>query len=126
MSNKSPDTEGIKAAAKKKSDETLTKVLDALKIMKEQSLSINFNSVSNFTGVTKAWLYKCDEVKDLINNARGASNNLLMQEQAVQLGLKNKEIDILTKQNKHLRKQISELRQQLEVAYAEIYKINEM
>ena len=122
MSNKSPDTAGIKAAAKKKSDETLTKVLDALKIMEEQSLSINFNSVSNFTGVTKAWLYKQTEVKDLIDKARGTKNNLLMQDQAVQLGLKNKEIDILTKQNKHLREQITELRQQLEVAYAEIYK----
>lgn len=124
MSNKSPDTAGIKAAAKKKSDETLTKVLDALKIMEEQTLSINFNSVSNFTGVTKAWLYKQTEVKDLIDKARGTKNNLLMQEQAVQLGLKNKEIDILTKQNKHLRQQISELRQQLEVAYAAIYKID--
>ena len=122
MSNKSPDTAGIKAAAKKKSDETLTKVLDALKIMEEQSLSINFNSVSNFTGVTKAWLYKQTEVMDLIDKARGTKNNLLMQDQAVQLGLKNKEIDILTKQNKHLREQITELRQQLEVAYAEIYK----
>lgn len=47
-----------------------------------------------------------------------------MQDQAVQLGLKNKEIDILTKQNKHLKQQISELRQQLEVAYAELYKKN--
>ena len=90
--------------------------------MEEQSLSINFNSVSNFTGVTKAWLYKQTEVKDLIDKARGTKNNLLMQDQAVQLGLKNKEIDILTKQNKHLREQITELRQQLEVAYAEIYK----
>lgn len=122
MSNKSPDTTGIKAAAKKKSDETLTKVLDALKIMEEQSISINFNSVSNFTGVTKAWLYKQTEVKDLIDKARCAKNNLLMRDQAVQLGLKNKEIDILTKQNMLLRRQIDEHKQQLEVAYAAIYK----
>lgn len=45
-----------------------------------------------------------------------------MRDQAVQLGLKNKEIDILTKQNKHLREQIAELRQQLEVAYAVVYQ----
>lgn len=115
MSNKSPDTAGIKAAAKKKSDETLTKVLNGLKIMEEQSISINFNSVSNFTGVTKAWLYKQIDVKDFIDKARGTKNNLLMQDQAVQLGLKNKEIDILTKQNKYLRQQISELRQQADL-----------
>ncbi|EEZ93451.1 DUF6262 family protein [Legionella longbeachae] len=122
MSNKSPDTAGIKAAAKKKSDETLTKVIDALKIMENQSISINFNSVSNFTGVTKGWLYKQPAVRELIQQARGVTNNLLMRDQAVQLGLKNKEIDILTKQNKHLRELIVELRQQLEVAYAVVYK----
>lgn len=124
MSNKSPDTTGINDAAKKKSEKTLTKVLDALRIMEEQSISINFNSVSNFAGVTKAWLYKQAEVRNLIDKARVAKNNLLMQDQAVQLGIKNKEIDILTKQNKHLRQQIAELRQQLEVAYAELYKKN--
>lgn len=45
-----------------------------------------------------------------------------MRDQAIQLGLKNKEIDTLTKQNKYLRQQITKLRQRLEVAYAEIYK----
>ncbi|KTD02898.1 DUF6262 family protein [Legionella feeleii] len=125
MSNKYPDTTGIKDAARKKSEETLSKVLEALKIMEEQSISINFNSVSNFTGVTKAWLYKQAKVKDLIHKARDAKNNLLMQDQAIQLGLKNKEIDILTNQNKYLRQQISELKQQLEVAYAAIYKQEE-
>lgn len=78
MSNKSPDTTGIKAAAKKKSEETLNKVLEALEVMEAQSITINFNSVSNFAGVTKAWLYKHKEIKDLIDNARGAKNNLLM------------------------------------------------
>lgn len=122
MSNKSPDTTGIKKAAKKKREETLNKVLDALKIMQEESLSINFNSVSNFTGVTKAWLYKQPDIKELILKTRGTSNNILMKEQAIQLSLKNKQIDILTKQNKQLRLQINELRQQLEVSYAELYK----
>jgi len=122
MSNKSPDTNGIRNAAKKKREDTQNKVLEALKIMQEQSLSINFNSVSNFTGVTKAWLYKQQEVKDIILQARGTNNNMLMREQAIQINLKNKQIEILTKQNKQLRVQINELRQQLEVSYAEIYK----
>jgi hypothetical protein len=122
MSNKSPNTTGIKNAAKKKREETLNKVFDALKIMQEESLSINFNSVSNFTGVTKAWLYKQPDIKELILKTRGTFNNILMKEQAIQLNLKNKQIDILTKQNKQLRLQIDELRQQLEVSYAELYK----
>ena len=122
MSNQSPDTSGIRNAARKKSEETLNKVLDALKIMEEQSISINFNSVSNFTGITKAWLYKQPYVKELIQKLKVAKNNVLMRDQAIQLKQKNKEIDILTKQNKQLREQINELKQQLEIAYAAIYK----
>jgi hypothetical protein len=86
--------------------------------MEAESITINFNSVSTFTGVTKAWLYKQEEIKELIKQAKGKKNNLLMQDQAIQIKAKDKEIGILTKQNKLLRKQIEELRQQLEVAYA--------
>lgn len=49
-------------------------------------------------------------------------NNHYMQNQAAMLSKKDKEIDILTKQNKHLRQQIEELNKQLEVAYASLYK----
>ena len=45
-----------------------------------------------------------------------------MQDQAVKLKATQREVDILSKQNKHLRQQIEELRKQLEVAYAEFYK----
>ena len=122
MSNNSPNTQGLKAAASKKRADTLERVLTALKTMEQESIPVNFNSVSNFTGVTKAWLYKQPTIKELITKYKGKSNNLFMQEQAVHLRAKDREIDILTKQNKHLRKQVEELRQQLEVAYAAIYK----
>lgn len=122
MTNKNPDTSGIKAVAKQKREMTLQKVLDALKIMQSQSIAINFNSVSNFSGVTKQWLYNNESIKELINDLRSRSNNMLMKDQAVQLSIKNKEIDTLTKQNRLLRKQIEGLKKQLEVAYAEIYR----
>lgn len=121
MSNSSPNTEGIKKAAQKKRAETIEKVLTAIKTMEVESIPINFNSVSNFTGVTKAWLYKQGEIKVLIKQCKGKTNNLLMQDQAVQIKAKDRENSILIKQNKLLREKIEELRQQLEVAYAEIY-----
>jgi hypothetical protein len=124
MTNLSPNTDGIKEAAQKKRAKTIEKVLIAIKNMESESIPINFNSVSNFTKVTKAWLYKQEEIKELIKNAKGKTNNLLMQNQAVQIKSKDREISILIKQNKLLRKQIEEIRQQLEVAYAEIYKHN--
>lgn len=122
MSNNHPNTQGIKDAAQKKRIETLEKVLNALKTMEQESIPINFNSVSNFTGVTKAWLYKQSEVKEYIQQAKGSKScNLFSQDQTLDLSNKNREIEILTKQNKQLRKQTEELRQQLEVAYAALY-----
>lgn len=44
-----------------------------------------------------------------------------MQDQAIQIR-KDQKIEILTKQNKQLRQNIDELRLQLEIAYAAIYK----
>lgn len=123
MSNNQPNIKGLKEAAQKKRADTLLKILNALKIMEQESIPINFNSVSNFTSVSKAWLYKHPEVKEQIQQAKGKKYcNLFMQDQGLKLSIKNKEIDILTKQNKQLRQQIEELRQQLEVAYAALYK----
>lgn len=87
-----------------------------------ERIPINFLSVFKFTGVSRSWLYKEPTVRDLILKAKDHANNCLMQNQAIQIKTKDREIEILTKQNKMLRKQIDELRQQLEVAYAAIYK----
>lgn len=122
MSNKSPNTEGIKNAAKLKREETTQKVLDAITLMENESIPINFNSLSKFSGVTKAWLYKQHDFKEMINQKRQGSNNTMVQDQALQINKLKKDNDILSKQNKSLREQISELRKQLEIAYAEIYK----
>ena len=122
MSNKSPNTEGIKNAAKLKREETTQKVLDAITLMENESIPINFNSLSKFSGVTKAWLYKQHDLKEMINQKRQGSNNTMVQDQALQINKLKKDNDILSKQNKSLREQISELRKQLEIAYAEIYK----
>lgn len=115
-------TQGMNEASQKKRADTLQRVMDALKIMEEESIPINFLSVFKFTGVARTWLYKEPSVCEFIKKTKSRSNNRLMQDQAVQLRNKEKEISILTKQNKLLRSQIEELRQQLEVAYAEIYQ----
>ena len=93
--------------------------------MEKENIPINFLSVFKFTGVSRSWLYKEPTIKDLILKAKDQSNNRLILDQAIQLNKKGQEIEILTKQNKMLRKQIEELRHQLEVAYAEIYKTKE-
>lgn len=122
MTNNSKNTQGMNIASLQKRAETLRRVMDALKTMEIENIPINFLSVFKFTGVSRSWLYKEPQVREFISKSKNHSNNRLMQDQAVQLKTKEREIEILTKQNKILRKQIDELRQQLEVAYAAIYK----
>ena len=121
MNNKR-NTDGMNKAAKQKRADTIKQVKDALTIMEKESIPINFLSVYKFTGVSRSWLYKESAIKGLILKEKSPLNNKLMQDQAVKIKSLGHEIEILTKQNKNLRKTVEELRQQLEVAYGEIYK----
>ena len=121
MNNKR-NTDGMNKAAKQKRVDTIKQVKDALKIMEKESIPINFLSVYKFTGVSRSWLYKESAIKELILKEKSSLNNKCMQDQAIKIKSQGREIEILTKQNKNLRKTIEELRQQLEVAYGEIYK----
>lgn len=121
MTNRSK-TQALNDASQIKRTNTLNRVIDALKIMEQESIPINFSSVYKFTGVARSWLYKEPSICEFIKNAKNHSNNRLMQNQAIMLASKEREITTLTKQNKLLRKQIEELKQQLEVAYAALYK----
>ena len=126
MTNNSKQIQALKDAAQEKRAATIERVLVALKIMEDQKIPINFESVANFAQVSKTWVYAEPSIKEQIKNARiSSNNNHYMRNQAVKLSAKDKEISILIKQNKQLREDIVELKQQLEVAYAALYKQNE-
>lgn len=50
-------TQGMNEASQKKRTDILERVRDALKIMEQESIPINFLSVYKFTGVAQTWLY---------------------------------------------------------------------
>lgn len=120
--NDKKNIQALNKASQKKRDDTLERVMNALKIMEQEGISINFLLVSKFTGVARSWLYKEPTIKEIIIQTKTPSNNQLMQDQAVKLKATQRQVDILSKQNKLLRQQIDELRKQLEVVYAEIYR----
>lgn len=116
----------LKDAAQTKSIETLKRFHDALKIMEKEQIPINVESVSKFAKVSKRWIYNHPNLVEQIKSIKKEkTNNRLMINQAVQLRTKEREIEILSKQNKLLRAQIEELRQQLEISYAALYKQND-
>ena len=113
----------LKEAARHKRAVTLERVLIAIKVMEEQLIPINFESVANFAKVSKTTLYNDPALKKHIHQSRDAyKRNHYMQEQALKIKAKEKEINILKKQNNNLKRQIDELKKQLEVAYSGLFK----
>ncbi|MGR5970910.1 DUF6262 family protein [Bacillus paranthracis] len=66
-------TNAIVALAKKKREETLQKVEKAIRQLIKENRCINFNSVSDFAGVSKSYLYNhtpfVKELKHFDNNS---------------------------------------------------------
>lgn len=123
MGPNTKQVQALKDAAQAKRAAMLERVQVALKTMEEQRMPINFEAVASYANVSKTCLYADSALKEQILKVTNESkNNRYMQNQAERLSAKDKEIGILTKQNKLLRQQVDELKMQLEVAYAELYK----
>lgn len=121
MSNNS-QIQALKDAAQNKRAATIKRLYESLQIMQDQQIPINIESVSKFAKVSKPWIYGQPEIVEQINRLKSQNKNRFMQDQAIQIRSKDQKIEILTKQNKQLRQNIDELRLQLEIAYAAIYK----
>lgn len=121
MSNNS-QIQALKDAAQNKRAATIKRLYESLQIMQDQQIPINIESVSKFAKVSKPWIYGQPEIVEQINRLKSQNKNRFMQDQAIQIRSKDQKIEILTKKNKQLRQNIDELRLQLEIAYAAIYK----
>jgi hypothetical protein len=119
INNETNQIKALKDAAQKKHSATLERILVALMVMEKEQIPINFESVANFAKVSKTTLYADEAIKKQINKARESfKRNHYMQEQAIKIKAKDKEIAILNKQLKNLKQINDELKKQLEVAYA--------
>lgn len=120
MINKQIET--LRAAAKKKSQQTLEKALSAIKEMKDQSISINFESVARYSKTSKTWLYQQPEIRHYIQEQRHAQQSKNIKKgQIIKLNEKESLILRLKKENKKLKEEIQELNKQLEVVYGQLY-----
>ena len=120
MINKQIET--LRTAAKKKSQQTLEKALSAIKEMKDQSISINFESVARYSKTSKTWLYQQPEIRHYIQEQRYAQQSKNIKKgQLIKLNEKENLILRLKKENKKLKAEIQELNKQLEVVYGQLY-----
>lgn len=115
----------LKEACLAKHEATLSRVLEALQIMKDKGLPQSFQSVAKFAGVSKTWLYSMPEIRRKIEESRSKSNTIKRNRDLHELlEKKEAEISILVQKIKKYEATVNKLRLQLEVAYGELYKRN--
>jgi CHAT domain-containing protein len=104
---------------------TYQKVDEAIKRLLRANESINFNSVANEAGVAKATLYNNPELRERIETLRQQQAQAPTPKQIKrEMNENNKDalIESLKRKIKKLEDENKQLREQLKVAYAEVYK----
>ncbi|MCC2543017.1 DUF6262 family protein [Bacillus thuringiensis] len=104
---------------------TYQKVDAGIKRLIRANLSINFNSVSKEAGVSKATLYKTEELRNRIETLRQQQSQVPTPKQVKrEMDNNNKDVVIasLKRRMKKLEDENKKLREQLKVSYANIYK----
>lgn len=113
------NTQGIKAAAERKRQEAFAKAEEAIKTLVRDKKPINFESVAETAGVTRAWLYKQPDLRNRIEHLRSqrsAAKSIPRNQQASDSS-KDAIIKTLRLRIKKLEAENQELRRQVEVAY---------
>jgi len=117
--------EQLKAIHASRKASTSKKVDAAIQRLVRASEPINFNSVASEAGVAKATLYNHQELRDRIEGLRKQQAQSPTPKQVKrQMNDANKEVIIASLQRriKKLEGENKQLREQLKVAYADVYK----
>ncbi|MFD0827587.1 DUF6262 family protein [Neobacillus sp. M.A.Huq-85] len=104
---------------------TMSKVDEAIKRLVRANQGINFNSVASEAGVAKATLYNNATLRERIETLRKQQIKSPSAKQVkYEMNENNKDaiIDSLKRKVKRLDHENKDLRDQLKVAYAEVYK----
>lgn len=118
-------TKGLKEYAKNKSKITIEKVDKAIRELSLNEQKINFNSVSQLSGVSKTFLYNNDGVKRRIEELRQKQISRTMNQRAkYDKTSKSKDIIIMAKDKKikELELENKKLKEQLEVLRGKFYE----
>lgn len=119
------NTKGLKEYAKNKSKVTLEKVDKAIRELSLNEQKINFNSVSQLSGVSKTFLYNNEEIKKRIEELRQKQTSRTMNQRAkYDKTSKSKDIIIMAKDKKikELELENRKLKEQLEVLRGKLYE----
>lgn len=119
------NTKGLKEYALKRSQMALDKVDKAIRELSLTEQKINFNSVSQLSGVSKTFLYNNQEIKKRIEELRDKQVSKTINQRA-KYGKTSKAKDIIImakdKKIKELEEENKKLKEQLEVLRGKLYE----
>jgi len=124
MANKNPNTGPLLRSIEQKKEKTFQKVDKAIKEMVKQRLKVNFNSVAEFSGVSKSFLYNYSDVRSRIETLRKQEEGLKTPRQVKrEMTEQSKDVIIasLRKRTKSLEAENRELKERLKVDWGTIY-----
>ena len=114
----------LKKVHKQRKQATEDKVKSAINRLLENNISINFNSVSNESGVTKSTLYKNQNLKEMIIDFRDKNTDISLLETSFKNNsLSSKNITSLLLDIENLELENKKLKQQIDLLYSYIYEI---
>jgi len=119
------NTKGLKEYAKQRSQMALEKVDKAIRELSLTEQKINFNSVSQLSGVSKTFLYNNQEIKKRIEELRDKQVSRIINQRAkYDKTSRSKDIIIMAKDKKikELEEENKKLKEQLEVLRGKLYE----
>ena len=119
------NTKGLKEYAKQRSQMALEKVDKAIRELSLTEQKINFNSVSQLSGVSKTFLYNNKEIKKRIEELRDKQVSKTINQRAkYDKTSKAKDIIIMAKDKKikELEEENKKLKEQLEILRGKLYE----
>ena len=118
------NVEGLKASAGKRRQETLRRTEEAIRLLLAKKRPVNFQSVAQAAGVSAAWLYREQAVRERIEHLRGTTAQPVevRPTAAATDASKDAIIEALHLRIKKQEEEIRELRKQLEVSYGRLYE----
>ncbi len=122
MSNPNPNTTKMLEHAKMRTEQAVTKAEAAISQMLKDNISVNFNSVSDYSGVSKRFLYSHAGIKEKIMNLRSQVNSSKIQHKNYSLNESSKDV-IINRQKLRIQKLTEEnakLKKELQIIYGKL------
>lgn len=118
------NTKGLKEYAKRRSQMALDKVDKAIRELSLTEQKINFNSVSQFSGVSKTFLYNNEKAKRIEELREKQVSKTINQRAKYDKTSKSKDIIIMSKDKKikDLEEENKKLKEQLEIIRGKLYE----